>query len=537
MRFVVALVLLSTSITAQPWRVYTTQWNRAGARPFVQPTMVVDIDTLGADPTGVTPSDAAFQRALTLLSGGGTLRLGNGSYLLRSQLALPSRITLQGRGALATRIITDVPNDAHPIIIHGGVPRMAMQINAPLRRGDAFITGASFRPERGTMLRIVPDDSSLMYSDWARGSSGQIIEVDDVRGDTIVLTQPLRMSVDTSRKAYLTQITPAEQVRIRCVSIEQRDSSAQQVSNIHVAYARDVVIDGVLSRKTNFAHITMEYAMHCTVTRCDFAESYGYGGGGRGYGVVLQFATGDCRIVDNVFSTLRHSMLLQAGANGNALCYNASQNPRWTEFPNDAAGDVVFHGNWVYANLVEGNSVAHIVLDNSHGANGWHNMILRNHAREYGLFMNSSPWSDSTCIMGNVISNTSIIKGMFTVGGMGLLSIGNRVKGRLTPANDTTIVPRTFAYTSLPEYFLREPIPARVRQTEGGTTCPCVDDLPTTVDDDAGTTQAVLRVQIYDLGGQLLWMGSPWEIPEPLATRYHKVQRLHNGIEIRVIPR
>lgn len=535
MRWIVALVLLSTSIAAQPWRGYVTPWHRAGARPFEQPSVVVDIDTLGADPTGATPSDAAFQRALTMLAGGGTLRLGAGSYLLRSQLALPSRITLQGRGALTTRIITDVPNDAHPIIIHGGVTRMAMPINAPLRRGDAFITGTSFQPERGAMLRIVPDDADLMYSDWGRGSSGQIIEVANVRGDTIYITQPLRMSVDTSRKAYLTRINPVEQVRIRCLSIEQRDSSAQQVSNIHIAYARDVVIDGVLSRKTNFAHVTMEYAMHCTVTRCDFAESYGYGGGGRGYGVVLQFATGDCRIVDNVFSTLRHSMLLQAGANGNALCYNASQNPRWTEFPNDAAGDVVWHGNWVYANLAEGNSVAHIVLDNSHGANGWHNVILRNHAREYGLFMGSSPWTDSTCIMGNVISNTSIIKGLFTVGGTGLLSIGNRVKGRLTPANDTTTVPRTFAYTSLPEYFQREPIPARARQTEGGTTCPCTDDLPTSVTTVADPSGQAAYVQIYDVRGKLLWQGAPEGIPQDLASRYAKVRRIEEGREIRVL--
>ncbi len=535
MRLFVALVLLSTSMAAQPWLGFLTPWHRAGARPFVQPSVVIDIDTLGADPTGATPSDVAFQRALTLLDGGGTLRLGAGTYLLRSQLALPSRTTLQGRGADATRIVTDVPNDAHPIIIRGGVTRMAMPINAPLRRGDAFITGTSFQPERGTMLRIVPDDADLMYSDWGRGSSGQIIEVENVRGDTIFITQPLRMSVDTSRKAYLTLINPVEQVRIRCLSINQRDSSAQQVSNIHVAYARDVVIDGVRSRKTNFAHVTFEYAMHCTVTRCDFAESYGYGGGGRGYGVVLQFATGDCRVVDNIFSTLRHSILMQAGANGNALCYNASQNPRWTEFPNDAAGDVVWHGNWVYANLAEGNSVAHIVLDNSHGANGWHNVILRNHAREYGLFMGSAPWTDSTCIMGNVVSNTSIIKGLFTVGGKGLLSIGNRVKGRLTPANDTTRVPQSFAYTSLPEYFQRDPIPARARQTAGGATCPCEDDLPTSVVDIPQTGIRSTVVRIYDVRGQVLWTGAPDAIPERFARAYSKVQTLGDGTELRIL--
>ena len=88
MRCVTALLLLSTSLCAQPWSAYTTVWNRAGARSFVQPASVVEIDTLGADPTGATPSDVAFQRALSLLPDGGTLRLGTGTYLLRSQCHL-----------------------------------------------------------------------------------------------------------------------------------------------------------------------------------------------------------------------------------------------------------------------------------------------------------------------------------------------------------------------------------------------------------------------------------------------------------------
>jgi hypothetical protein len=162
-------------------------------------------------------------------------------------------------------------------------------------------------------------------------------------------------------------------------------------------------------------------------------------------------------------------------------------------------------------------------------------MILRNNAREYGLFMGSSPPTDSTCVMGNVISNTSLIKGLFTVGGSGLLSIGNRVKGRLTPANDTTSVPRSFAYTDLPEYFERDPIPARTRQTSGLSTCPCEDDLPTSVTDVENRSEQVSRIQIYDVRGQLLWAGAPDAIPETLATGYSKVRRLTNGTEIRLL--
>jgi hypothetical protein len=137
--------------------------------------------------------------------------------------------------------------------------------------------------------------------------------------------------------------------------------------------------------------------------------------------------------------------------------------------------------------------------------------------------------------MGNAISNTSLIKGLFTVGGSGLLSIGNRVKGRLTPANDTTSVPRSFAYTDLPEYFQRDPIPARTRQSSGVNTCPCEDDLPTSVTDASDHSEQVSRIQIYDVRGQFLWAGAPDAIPETLATGYSKVRRLNAGTEIRLL--
>jgi hypothetical protein len=309
------------------------------------------------------------------------------------------------------------------------------------------------------------------------------------------------------------------------MSIERTDSTVGQTANIRVAYARDVVIDGVRSRNTNFGHIVIEASARVTVTRCDIAESFGYGGGGRGYGVVCQFTASDCRIEDNIFSDLRHSMLMQAGANGNVFAYNSSVNARWTEFPNDAAGDVVFHGNWVFGNLVEGNDVCHIVVDNSHGANGWFNTILRNRSREYGLYMGASPYADSTTIMGNEITNTGLIKGLFITGGAGLINIGNIVKGKLTPPQLSIVPPASFLYSMRPPSYQgsiwpphgamdpaqRDTIPARMRMLVSKQTCPCEADIPTTVADSTPFTSdfdGVNQVLVYDVQGRLVFEGS-----------------------------
>jgi hypothetical protein len=95
------------------------------------------------------------------------------------------------------------------------------------------------------------------------------------------------------------------------------------------------------------------------------------GGGGKGYGIMVQNTSGDCLIENNIFRHLRHSMILQAGSNGNVFGYNYSIDPYWTEvsLPSNAAGDIVLHGNYVYANLFEGNLGQQIVIDDSHGIN------------------------------------------------------------------------------------------------------------------------------------------------------------------------
>ena len=534
MRFVLltlGILLSSISTLAQPWVGRTMAWHRSGARPFTTSGPTVLVDTLGADPTGSLTSDAAVAAALDHVREGGTVVFGAGTYLLRQPIVVPSGTTIRGAGADATTLRMGVGTNSHPIRIQGSMLRMIAPITAPALRGDSVLVSPLGGDGQGFMLRLTMNDSDLVYSDWARGSVGQLLEVRSRRGDALVLNTPLRLDVDTARRPYLAFLRPAERIMLRCFTIEQMDSSAQQIENISISHARDVVIDGVRSRKTNFGHIVFESSMHCTVTRCDLAESYGYGGGGRGYGVVLQFTSGDIRVEDNVFRTLRHSMLLQAGANGNVLAYNASDAPYWESFPSDAAGDLVLHGNWVFANLAEGNDVAHVVIDNSHGANGYHNAFLRNRAREYGFFMGSSPYADSTMILGNEITSSSIIKGLFLTGGKGLLSVGNHVKGRLTPASDTTRVPASFIYGRMPALYdgriwpphgaamasQRDTIPARRRQLAGINTCPCADAGFTSVHGtDTRDHDRPATVLTIDLRGRMV---RPNTLRQPISTR------------------
>ena len=110
---------------------------------------------------------------------------------------------------------------------------------------------------------------------------------------------------------------------------------------------------GIESNNCTFSHVRIEQSSNLFIARSYFHHGFDYGGGGRSYGIAIQFSSGSCLIEDNVFERLRHSVLLQAGANGNVIAYNYSLDPFWSSTPSDAAGDMVLHGNYVFANLFE----------------------------------------------------------------------------------------------------------------------------------------------------------------------------------------
>ena len=254
--------------------------------------------------------------------------------------------------------------------------------------------------------------------------------------DSMVLNKPLRRSYGGNKLPLLYKLKPRRQVHIKCLSIERVDSTTSQSSNIYLSSAVDCSISGIESHFCNFAHVVIENSTRITVANSFFKDAHSYGSGGKGYGVMLQFVTGDCFIHQNNFEHLRHSMILQAGANGNVFAYNYSKDPFWTEtiLPSNSAGDLVLHGNFVYMNLFEGNVVQNIIIDNSHGINGPYNTFFRNRTELYGIFMNSNPASNEQNFIGNQVTNTSsLFLGLYSLQGKNHFEFGNMIKGALMP--------------------------------------------------------------------------------------------------------
>ena len=155
----------------------------------------------------------------------------------------------------------------------------------------------------------------------------------------------MRMDYLMQRTPAVRRILPVENTGVECLKIQRVDNTApEQASNISFDFVVNSWVNGVAFQNTTFAHVEASHSSNIDISNCHFKDAFEYGGGGRAYGVMLQFSTNECRVYNNIFDHLRHSMIVQAGANGNVFCYNYSVNPFWTGsalLPSNSAGDMV----------------------------------------------------------------------------------------------------------------------------------------------------------------------------------------------------
>jgi len=447
-----------------------TNWNSPGSSASFNFQQSVTLTSFGADTSGFVACDDALQQAINALNGPGEIFVSKGTYLFEQTIELPDSILIQGEiDSLSlcplVRFKLSPGNNNHGIKITGSEINTNCTITYPLIQGQQklFVNQPQIFAE-GDFIRLVPfDDSLLVNNSWAYHSTGQIFQILQINGDSLLLNKPFRRSYNGNNLPVIYKLTPRHQVHIKCIKIERLDTTTSQSSNIYINSAADCSISGIESYYCNFAHIDILNSIHVSVENSFFKDAHSYGSGGKGYGIMLQSTSGDCFIHQNNFEHLRHSMILQSGANGNILAYNYSTDPYWTEtsLPPNSAGDLVLHGNYVYMNLLESNVVQNIVIDNSHGINGPFNTFYRNRAELYGIFMNSSPASNGQNFIGNQVTNTSSpFLGFYALQGSDHFEYGNMIKGNVIPTgtnepNDTTMF--GYVFNSFYEYISSVP--------------------------------------------------------------------------------
>lgn len=456
--FLGCFLFLFTNCYPQPFQQQkTVNWSLAGNT--IKPgafLKTVNFLQAGGQADGTAANNAVMKRLLDSLAGDtAVIYFPKGKYLFTEPVKIAGNITLRGHSADSTQLIFNLAKEDHAIKIQGSMSKTESLVLRDIYKDSVSIAVANtslFKP--GDYIKITENDADFITSAWANGYTGQIVKIAAVNGEFLALASPLRRDFHISKGVKIVKLQMAQNVGIENLKIQRLDATADQTSNIIFKYAANCYVKCIESHNANFAHVELNSSTNIEVTGSYFHHAFDYGNGGKGYGVLVHLTTGESLVKDNIFNTLRHAILLQAGANGNVIAYNYSINPTWSGvmLPSNSAGDIVLHGNYPYANLFEGNVAQNIVIDNSHGKNGPLNTFFRNRAELYGIVMNNNAGNEQVFI-GNEISGKGMFMGNYSLTGTGHYEYANNKTGSILPTEVDELNRQSLFLTEAPEYY------------------------------------------------------------------------------------
>ncbi|MFT4603005.1 MAG: hypothetical protein ACI857_003192 [Arenicella sp.] len=350
-------------------------------------------------------------------------------YFFEKSIKLDSKVILRGDSIVMPRFVFRLNKINHLILVQGRRTKDEIEVLGDFTERELVSSkDPDLKEDEGYWLYYSQDDQTYMTSDWANRKSGQIIY--SIFSNEILSHQDeIRLNYNRKANPTLCRLEMTTKVGIENISIINEtpaEGPHERFSNIAFIYANNCWVKNVESQMCNYAHIQIDFSAHCSVTDFEANDAFSHGGGGVGYGVVFQNAASSNLLNYSSFNHLRHSILFQIGANGNVVSRNTSTNPYWTGnlHRKKRAGDIVFHGNYPYCNLVIKNKCKTIVFDRSHGYNGPANEISKNECSGYGIIM-----SKKSSYGGQSFFYNKILKGKFKIYASNS-NWGNTVKGK-----------------------------------------------------------------------------------------------------------
>jgi len=552
--FLSCFFLLYNSIFSQTQTLESDRsvnWSLSGFRGTIpSPSNEINIEDFGGIGDSIFDNSTAFQSALNSLNGNpGVIIFPTGNYFFTTRIDLTDGIVLRGAGSDSTTLRFDLGGSNNLINVFGSVSDTTRSFLEDANQGDTQISiqnTAGLLP--GDYIRIAQVDTALVTSSWAVGRVGQIIKIEEVdNANTLTLASDLRKSYILAEKPTIRKINVVKNVGIECLKLTRVDeTNPRQTSSVRFHLAAQCWITGIESDICNFAHVTINASTNITVSGSYFHHAFNYGGGGRAYGVMIQQTGNESRVENNIFEHLRHSMIVQSGANRNVFGYNYSIDPFWTgtSFPDNAAGDMVCHGNYTYANLFESNIAQQAVVDGSHGQNGPFNTFFRSREDLYGIFVTDTA-SHSQNFIGNEITKEPDASSEF-LGSYFLLATdhfehGNNIRGTILPTGTNSLSDDSYYQTGAPEFYplgypfpsigIPNPIgsgsiPARDRYELGGNLTECPASL------------SLLPVELISFTGKI-WeehnIRLHWETASEVNNNYFLLEKSRDGIQFETL--
>lgn len=492
------------------------EWNKAGIDTVVAiGSTILNINDYGAVADDSIDDQPAFIAALKSCNyQNATILIPEGTYLLKNQIVLNtqcSNLVFKGVSSKSIVNINLTLRNADGFIVIGSLVRDSIPVKDRAALGQKYIlvNDASVF-EVGQNLHISLNDDTLIRSAWAHRCIGMINEITSINNDTLFLKYKLSLELPISRQPQIHAFNAASNIGFECMTINRLDQTPNQTCNILFRWAKNCWVKNIESNLTNFAHIGISFSRNLYITQNYMHHSHQYSEGGNGYGISTDWSSTLNLIENNIFSDLRHALMVQAGANSNVYSYNFITKPS-----NLFYGDIALHGNYPFGNLFEGNTSTSIIADNSHFINGTNNVFLRNKTTGLGILSELNVM-DSSLFIGNHVFGNGPIAGSYRISGRGTAEYGNMQNSGFAPNNVNFTTISSLYRSQKPAFMLttelwptignnfteNENIPAQNRFAVGHfTEC---SDTKVNISDEILDLTKYGKVLLFDRTGKLL---------------------------------
>ena len=333
----------------------------------------------GAAGDGTADDTAAFLAAIAAAPAGTAVLIPQGTYRLTDELIIDKGIVLRGEGAARSMLAFSV-GGGDLIVLQGSASGAAIAVTGGLARGSTVLELADASGiAAGDVLEMEQDNDpavfdpnaqELAYGSWQDNHTGQMLPVQSVAGNTVTLGRPLHYTYNPAMNPRVYRRTWVKRGGIEYLKIS-REPTDTWGNNVRLKYAHECWVRSVWSELGAKTHVVLDRSFAAEVRQSYFNDCTIDGDGGAGYGVSIGRHATDCLVEDNIFRQLRHSMIVQLGANANVFGYNYSREPDRSDVsPTRPAPDLCVHGSYGYMNLFEGNTVQFGQIDNVWGRNG-----------------------------------------------------------------------------------------------------------------------------------------------------------------------
>ncbi len=442
-------------------------WSRAGLSEEIEdPQLFISVTEFGAVGNGISDDTEAVLAAIQ--SAGeeaATILFPVGTYLITQPVYFHSELCFKGDGSGNTHLKFSLASDNESCLnITSSQNNEFMALSDGYQQNSTTLwVEGEMAIQSGDFVEIQQENGEwdCEPADWAQNSVGQVIEVVSVNGNQLVLKDPLRIDYSETLYPVIRKIIPIRNIIIENLSIERLDEPTDGGGkNIYMAYAVNIQVSGVESRKSQGSHLYATHCAHIFVFGNYFHDAFLFDGTDtRGYGVTLNMHSSNCLIENNIFRNLRHAMMIKTGANGNVFSFNYSREPRRSEPIANYSGDISIHGHYPYANLFEENIVQNLFIDHYWGPGGPYNTFMRNRTELYGIMMTTPNGQETRTqnFIGNEIEG-NFPYGFYTLTGTDHFEFGNNDGGTCIPANTQNLTDESYFYEDSP-WFLNTEFP------------------------------------------------------------------------------